>query len=157
MLEQAFAVIEVVAEGGADLGFGFERGDELAFDNDQEIPAFARAEVAGQFKGALIIDMRAVDARFDGEFGEEFDETVHLCAAGDGTAKALVGDTGCSLLLRLAGSRSPVMAYRVARVFGKLGKDGWRRHCEASVVPEIPGGQREVGRNAGMRRGAFHA
>jgi len=126
--EQAFAVVEVVAEGGADLGLGFEGGDEFAFDNDEEAPAFAWAEIAGQFEGVPVVNVRTVDAGLGHQLCQEFHESVHLRAPSDRAAKALIGATGLALFLRLAGSGLPVEADGLACVFWELGEDGRPRH-----------------------------
>jgi hypothetical protein len=87
------------------LGLGFERRDELAIHNDDEIPLFIRAEVAGQFEGLFVKDVSAVNAGFDDELRQQFDEAIHLRAARDSAAQSLIRAAGLALLLQLLRAR----------------------------------------------------
>lgn len=46
-------IVEVVTEGGADLRFGFNGGDQRPIANDQEVSFFGRPEEAGQLYALL--------------------------------------------------------------------------------------------------------
>lgn len=63
------AIVEVVAEGRADLGLGLERGDQLTFHDNQKIPLLCGAEIAGEFEGFIVKDVAPIDAGIDDEFG----------------------------------------------------------------------------------------
>ena len=114
------AVVEVVAEGWADLGLGFEGRDELALHDDQEVPLLGGAEVAGEFEGFVVEDVAAINARLDDEPGQEADEAVHLRAARDSGTQALVFRARASLFFELFGAGLPVEAHSFAHVAGQV-------------------------------------
>jgi hypothetical protein len=71
---------------------------------------FGGAEVARQLERLFVIDVAALHASLDYEPAEEFNKTIHLRAARDGGAQALVFRAGAGLLFELFGSRLPVKA-----------------------------------------------
>lgn len=66
------------------MGFGLERGNQLALNDDQEIPLFSRAKVAGEFERFPVINVATVNASFDNELGQQLDKAIHWGASGDG-------------------------------------------------------------------------
>lgn len=114
------AVVEVVAEGWADLGLGFQGRDELAAHDDQEVPLFGGAKVAGEFEEFVVEDVAFVNARLDDEPGQEADETVHLRPARDGGPQALVFRARAGLFFDLFGAGLPVEAHGFAHVAGQV-------------------------------------
>ena len=78
-----------------------------------------------------MVDVRGINPGFDHQLGQQGDEPVHLCAARDSAAQALVGAAGGALFLRLSGAGLPVELHGFARVFRPFGEDGQRRHLLA--------------------------
>ena len=74
---------------------------QLALDDNEEVPLLIGTKVAGQFKGFLEMNVRAIDARLDHKFRQQPDEAVHLRAPGDSAAQTLVRAARFALLLQL--------------------------------------------------------
>jgi hypothetical protein len=78
-------IVEVIAKGGPDLGFGLDSGDQCPVTNDEEIPFFGWSEETGKFDGLFSENATVRDSGLCDKFREEVNEAIHLCTACEGT------------------------------------------------------------------------
>ena len=95
-------IIEIVAKGRADLGFGLDNSDQCSPANNQEIPLFGGSEEAWQFNCLLPENAVPRDSNLRNKVREKRNKPVHLCTAGDCTAETLIGLPPASCFFRWA-------------------------------------------------------
>ena len=107
------AVVEVVAEARADLGFELDGEQELAVGDDEQVPLLFWPVVAGQLQGGAGADVIAGEPGADKNVGQQCFQRTHLGATRDGAAGACVDLPGFNLLLLLAFACVPERLYRL--------------------------------------------
>ena len=103
-------VVEIVAERGANLRLRFNNGDQRPIADNKKIPFLGGSEEARQLDSPFPEDESLGYPRLFDEVGEEINETVHLRAAGNGAAQALVCLSRLLLFAALDRSSLPVMS-----------------------------------------------
>src|SRR5574337_255598 len=102
-------VVEVVAEGWADLGLGLDRGKKRLLAHHEQVPLLGWAEEARQLDSLLPEDIPFRNPGRCYQFREEVDESIHLRATGDSTTQALVSLAGLPLPILLPRPSLPVV------------------------------------------------
>src|SRR5260370_19979529 len=96
------AVVEVVAEAGADLGLELDRDQELAVGDDEQVPLLLRPVVPRERERGTGADVCTRKASVDEDVSQEHFQGAHLGSAGDRAAGASVHPPALDLLLLLA-------------------------------------------------------
>jgi hypothetical protein len=102
-------IIEIVAKGRADLGFGFDCSDQCPLTDNEEIPFFGGSEETRKLDGLLSENAVPRDSGLCDKFCEKVNEPVHLCTASDGTTETLIGFATFFLFLPLGNPCLPVV------------------------------------------------
>ncbi|MDT4868419.1 hypothetical protein FQZ97_1033810 [compost metagenome] len=93
-------VVEVIAEGRPYLALELDGSNQLALVHDQDVPELGRPEITGKRQGSLLlVNLRVGKAVLPDDLCNEVGEAVHIFAAGDTGALALIRFAGFLLLL----------------------------------------------------------
>ncbi|MNG09316.1 hypothetical protein D3C84_927330 [compost metagenome] len=94
------SVVEVVPERRSHLALELNGGNQLALVHDDNVPELGRPEIARKRQGRLLLmNLRVGKAVFLYDLRDEIGKAVHILAAGDTGAFALVRFAGFQLLL----------------------------------------------------------
>src|SRR4030042_2140355 len=113
-------IVEIVAKGRADLGFGFDGSDQCSPTNNEEVPFFGGSEEPGKLNGLLCENAIPGDSGMCDKVCKKGNEPVHLGTAGDCAAETLIGFPPCFLFPPLGGPCLPVVADFFRRAIGDL-------------------------------------